>query len=245
VCYKYHQLIVRTLDVRSDLIFQMEVLIHNIPSSEVKYSLECDLASKAIKLFPLVFIEIKDFEETQTIEAKTEEEPQRVDVMGIDLSLKRIFAELKGHSEFKIDFKHNFLKFLFLNRMKERKILSIFLCGESGVGKTEFAKIITRALYPAEPLIKINFGNYSTEGVLNSLIGSPLGYLGSEEGGELINKISVSKSKIILIDEFEKATTSVFNFFYELLEDGIFTDRHGAAHNGTVKSFAQIGQQPW
>ena len=63
------------------------------------------------------------------------------------------------------------------------------------------------------------------------MIGSPLGYIGSEEGGELIKKMKFSKSKIILIDEFEKATPSVFNFFYELLEDGKFTDRHGIEHN--------------
>ena len=118
-----------------------------------------------------------------------------------------------------------------MNCINERKIFSIIICGESGIGKTEFAKILSNELYPNEPLIKINFGNYSTEGVLNSLIGSPLGYVGSDEGGELINKINLSKSKVILIDEFERATPNVYNFFYELLEDGIFTDRHGSEHN--------------
>ena len=97
--------------------------------------------------------------------------------------------------------------------------------------KKDFAKILSEILYPNQAIIKINFGNYSSEGVLNSLIGSPLGYIGSEEGGELINKIKNSKSKVILIDEFEKATPNVFNFFYELLEDGKFTDRHGREHD--------------
>lgn len=118
-----------------------------------------------------------------------------------------------------------------LNELGERKILSIFICGKSGIGKTEFAKILSKNMYPNESLIKINFGNYSTEGVLNSLIGSPLGHVGSEEGGELINKINTSRSKVILIDEFEKANPSVYNFFYELLEDGKFTDRHGIEHD--------------
>lgn len=63
------------------------------------------------------------------------------------------------------------------------------------------------------------------------MIGAPLGYIGSEEGGELINKIRESKSKVILIDEFEKASSSVFHFFYELLDDGKFTDRHGVEHH--------------
>ena len=73
-------------------------------------------------------------------------------------------------------------------------------------------------------IIKINLGNYKTQGAINSLIGSPKGYYGSERGGELSNKIKNSDSKVILIDEFEKADTDIFNFFYELLEDGKFTD---------------------
>lgn len=147
--------------------------------------------------------------------------------------------KLKGHDDFKRDFKFNLQKYMFLNKLGERKIFSIFLTGESGIGKTEFAKMLSEAMYPSEILIKINFGNYSNEGVLNSLIGSPLGYVGSEEGGELINKMKISNSKIILIDEFEKATPSVFHFFYELLEDGKFTDRHGIAHsmNGYIIIF--------
>ena len=140
-------------------------------------------------------------------------------------------SNLIGHDLFKEDFIQKYENFILLERIGVRKIFSVFLIGESGIGKTEFAKILSKSLYPDEELTKINFGNYSTEGVLNSLIGSPLGYVGSDEGGELIRKINSSKSKIILIDEFEKATPAVFNFFYELLEDGKFTDRHGVAHN--------------
>ena len=144
--------------------------------------------------------------------------------------IENIDNRLWGHKDFKKDFNFNFQKFVLLNELKKRKIFSIFLTGKSGIGKTEFAKILSETLYPDQTLIKINFGNYSNEGVLNSLIGSPLGYIGSEEGGELINKIRESKSKVILIDEFEKASSSVFNFFYELLDDGKFTDRHGVEH---------------
>ena len=125
------------------------------------------------------------------------------------------------------------LKEMFFNSGK------YLISGIGGIGKTEFAKIVSKKMYPNEDLIKINFGNYSTEGVLNSLIGAPLGYKGCEEGGELINKIKKSKSKVILIDEFEKATPSIYNFFYELLEDGVFTDRHGNRHdlNGYIIIF--------
>ncbi|MDG3131621.1 AAA family ATPase [Streptococcus suis] len=140
-------------------------------------------------------------------------------------------SDLIGHDVFKENFVQKYANFILLEKIGVRKIFSVFLIGESGIGKTEFAKILSKSLYPNEELIKINFGNYSTEGVLNSLIGSPLGYVGSDEGGELIRKINSTKSKVILIDEFEKATPAVFNFFYELLEDGKFTDRHGIAHN--------------
>lgn len=145
--------------------------------------------------------------------------------------IQEVASNLIGHDLFKEDFIQKYENFILLERIGVRKIFSVFLIGESGIGKTEFAKILSKSLYPDEELTKINFGNYSTEGVLNSLIGSPLGYVGSDEGGELIRKINSSKSKIILIDEFEKATPAVFNFFYELLEDGKFTDRHGVAHN--------------
>lgn len=103
----------------------------------------------------------------------------------------------------------------------------MLLCGKSGVGKTEVGRILQRVLYPDAPSIKINFGNYSGKGSLWSLIGSPKGYVGSEQGGELTNKIIHSKSKIIIIDELDKADESIFTFFYEMLEDGQYTDLDG------------------
>ena len=183
-----------------------------------------------VELFPFSFFQEVYMNDNDT----TEVENGSLIELNIDRVVSvatEICGKLRGHDVFKADFQHNLLKFSFLNRMGERKILSIILCGDSGVGKTEFAKIMSKTMFPGESLIKINFGNYSSEGVLNSLIGSPLGYVGSGEGGELINKICMSKSQVILIDEFEKATSSVFNFFYELLEDGEFTDRHGVVYD--------------
>ena len=106
----------------------------------------------------------------------------------------------------------------------------MLLLGPSGVGKTEAARILSDLLAPGQPLPKINFGNYSSKDSLNSLIGSPRGYIGSEEG-ELTLKIEASESGIILIDEFEKANPAVWNFFLDLLESGHFTDSQGAVHD--------------
>ena len=79
-------------------------------------------------------------------------------------------------------------------------------------------------------MIKINFGNYSAQDALNSLIGSPRGYIGSNKG-ELPDKLMRSRSKVILIDEFEKASKPVYNFFLQLLEEGKFTDSLGREYD--------------
>ena len=221
---------IRSLKIREYWAFQLEILFKRIINiKKISFIIEETFKDTAMEIFPLLFENVESIHSdiSNTIDEKEiiEEEKDYTEI------LNSMNSKLIGHERFKTDFKHNFSKFIFFNKMKQKMIFSILICGTSGVGKTEFAKIASKVMYPDDSLIKINFGNYSTEGVLNSLIGSPIGYIGSEEGGELINKISSSKSKIILIDEFEKATPSVYNFFYELLEDGKFTDRHGREHS--------------
>lgn len=135
-------------------------------------------------------------------------------------------SNLFGNDNFKKRLKEELIKYRLFNKIGEQPIFSVFICGESGIGKTEVARLLHNYLTPTEKMIKINFGNYSDENALSSLIGSPRGYVGSNKG-ELSEKILRSKSKIILIDEFEKASKPVFNFFLELLEDGNFTDSLG------------------
>lgn len=152
-----------------------------------------------------------------------------------DEGLKKIEESLTnnliGHNLFKKDFLNKLKDFPILYKLGEMKIFSLLICGNPGVGKTELARILHKTLYEESKMIKINLGNYKTQGALNSLIGSPIGFIGSERGGELSNKIRNSDSKVILIDEFEKADTDIFNFFYELLEDGKFTDLTGNEYN--------------
>lgn len=232
--------VIKTLKLRNDLILQFEILLHRIGRKcNVNFSVEEPHLQALNEIFPFIFEPAIELEENKKQKEKDPNDAAEIDVNILETQIEAICEKLKGHNDFKVDFRNNILKHCFLNQMNERKIFSIMLCGDSGIGKTEFAKITSEVLFPNEPLIKINFGNYSTEGVLNSLIGSPLGYIGSEEGGELINKINTSGAKLILIDEFEKATPSVYNFFYELLEDGIFTDRHGNPHdlNGYIIVF--------
>ncbi|MCM1540390.1 MAG: AAA family ATPase [Blautia sp.] len=103
-------------------------------------------------------------------------------------------------------------KFRVFNKLGHQPIFSTLIMGKSGIGKTELARILHRNLSPTEPFIKINFGNYSDQNALNSLIGSPRGYAGSNKG-ELTDKLLKSRSNVILIDEFEKSHQSVQNFF--------------------------------
>ena len=131
--------------------------------------------------------------------------------------------KLIGHSDFKSRLISQLKKFLVLNKIGERKIFSMFLLGKPGLGKTEIGKIISKTLNADSKIIKINFGNYSSQDALNSLIGSPAGYIGCE-GGELSKKVNSNKVGIIICDEFEKADSEIKNFFLELLEDGRFTD---------------------
>ncbi len=137
---------------------------------------------------------------------------------------------LFGNSKFKVRLKDELKKYRVFNRLGQQPIFSVLLCGEPGIGKTEVARLLHKKIAPNEPMITIHFGNYSAHDALNSLIGSPRGYIGSNKG-ELPDKLIHSRSKVILIDEFEKATPPVYNFFLQLLEDGKFTDSLGREYD--------------
>ncbi|OPB87463.1 AAA family ATPase [Elizabethkingia ursingii] len=134
--------------------------------------------------------------------------------------------KLYGHSKFKDDFQEQINTFKVFNKLGEHKILSLFLMGESGVGKTEVARVIFDCLKGEKKLAKINFGNYSNEFSLSSLIGSARGYIGSEDG-EIFMKVRETDVGVLLIDEFEKSNASLFNYFLNVLETGIMESSLG------------------
>ena len=141
---------------------------------------------------------------------------------------KRIKDELVGHETLKNDLEKKVLEFLyFYKKIKDQPILSFFLLGSSGLGKTEVARKIHNYLDEDNPIAKINFGNYSSESSLASLIGSPPGFKDSGEESDLIKKLKTSNSGVLIIDEFEKANKNVHNFFLQLLEEGKFDDAMG------------------
>ncbi len=105
---------------------------------------------------------------------------------------------------------------------------SFLLLGPSGVGKTETAKALTRLVYdnPAS-LVRLDMSEYSEAHAAVRLIGSPPGYVGYEEGGQLTGAIAREPYSLVLLDEIEKAHPKLFDLFLQLLDDGRLTDSSG------------------
>ena len=210
-------------------LFNFEQLFNSFGEN---ISFICDKTyEKDIKyIFRYIFDEFSDVEtESDEITDEVQETPVAksssvkkitdLDDTELDLFFSNFDARLYGHERFKEEFKELVTSFRVFNKLGEHKILSLFLMGDSGVGKTEVARTIHKALGSQAKLAKINFGNYSSHDALNSLIGSPLGYIGSD-GGELLKRVNESDVGLILIDEFEKADNAVFNYFLDVLENG-------------------------
>ena len=169
---------------------------------------------------------VKPFETELSIEIEKSQSLIDLSEEEFEKLTTNIQENLIGNLKFKSRLQEELRKYRVFNKLGYQPIFSALLCGSSGIGKTEVARILHNTLSPGESFIKINFGNYSDQNALSSLIGSPRGYIGSSKG-ELSEKLNNSKSRVILIDEFEKCDKQVQNFFLQLLEDGIFTDSLG------------------
>ena len=109
-----------------------------------------------------------------------------------------------------------------------RPIGSFIVLGPTGVGKTELCKALGEALFGDEDsLIRIDMSEYMEKYSVSRLIGSPPGYVGYEEGGQLTEKVRRKPYAVILLDEVEKAHPDVFNILLQILEDGRLTDGQG------------------
>ena len=109
-----------------------------------------------------------------------------------------------------------------------RPIGSFIFLGPTGVGKTELCKALGEALFGDEDsLIRIDMSEYMEKHAVSRMIGSPPGYVGHEEGGQLTEKVRRKPYAVILFDEVEKAHPDVFNVLLQILEDGRLTDGQG------------------
>jgi ATP-dependent Clp protease ATP-binding subunit ClpC len=109
-----------------------------------------------------------------------------------------------------------------------RPIGSFIFLGQTGVGKTQLAKVIARELFDSEDtLIRIDMSEYMEKFAISRLIGAPPGYVGYEEGGQLTEKVRRKPYCVVLLDEIEKAHPDVFNMMLQVLDDGYLTDSLG------------------
>lgn len=105
---------------------------------------------------------------------------------------------------------------------------SFIFLGPTGVGKTELSKALAEAIFgDEEEMIRIDMSEYMEKHTVSRLVGSPPGYVGYEEGGQLTEKVRRKPYSVVLFDEIEKAHPDVFNILLQILEDGILTDSHG------------------
>ena len=109
-----------------------------------------------------------------------------------------------------------------------RPIGSFIFLGPTGVGKTELCKSLAEAMFGDEnAIVKLDMSEYMEKHTVSKLIGSPPGYVGFDEGGQLTEKIRRKPYSVVLFDEIEKAHPDVFNMLLQILEDGVLTDSQG------------------
>ncbi len=129
----------------------------------------------------------------------------------------------------------------------ERPIGSFIFLGPTGVGKTELAKALAMALFDTEEnMVRIDMSEYMEKHAVSRLVGSPPGYIGYEEGGQLTEAIRRKPYAVLLFDEIEKAHPDVFNILLQLLDEGRLTDSHGRTvnfKNTVIIMTSNIGSQ--
>ncbi|MDR3552673.1 MAG: AAA family ATPase, partial [Clostridia bacterium] len=114
----------------------------------------------------------------------------------------------------------------------KRPVGSFIFLGPTGVGKTELSKALAEALFGDEnAIIRVDMSEYMEKHTVSRMIGSPPGYVGYDEGGQLTEKVRRKPYSVVLFDEIEKAHPDVFNILLQILEDGILTDSQGRKVN--------------
>ncbi len=248
----YNQSMIPEVDVDSEIIDLSALTEYNSIQSLMEQAISqfngipifiCDVSKREKLEYELRFIfdVFENIDESSFIKKERENHPVDNDKQIVSKKHRKIIDldndeltsffnefnnKLYGHSKFKDDFREQVNTFRIFNKLGEHKILSLFLMGESGVGKTEVARTIFNCLKGEKKLAKINFGNYSSEFSLSSLIGASRGYRDSEDG-EIFMKVRETDVGILLIDEFEKSNATLFNYFLNVLETGIMDSSLG------------------
>lgn len=110
----------------------------------------------------------------------------------------------------------------------KRRPASFIFVGPTGVGKTELVKVLSRELFDTvDPLIRLDMSEYMEKHAASKIVGSPPGYVGYDEAGQLTEKVRRKPYSVVLFDEIEKAHPDVMNILLQILDEGRITDSHG------------------
>lgn len=186
--------------------------LNNLKTSLVKQ--EVDEQDVAAVLSRWTKIPVEKLQETETQKLLTMAETLKQRVVGQDAAIEKVTHAIQVHRAGLADARKPIGSFLFL--------------GPTGVGKTEVAKALASFLFNNEhALIRIDMSEYMEKHTVARLIGSPPGYVGHEEGGQLTEQVRRHPYSVILFDEVEKAHTDVFNIFLQIFDEGHLTDGKG------------------
>jgi ATP-dependent Clp protease ATP-binding subunit ClpE len=117
-------------------------------------------------------------------------------------------------------------------KLSKKRPVSFIFVGPTGVGKTELVKALSESLFDDEgSLIRLDMSEYMEKHSVAKITGSPPGYVGYDDGGQLTEKVRRRPYSVILLDEIEKAHADVFNILLQILDDGRITDSHGKTVN--------------
>ena len=145
--------------------------------------------------------------------------------------LRNLEGELKKHivgQDVAVEAVANAVKRGRISLVPRKRPVSFIFSGPTGVGKTELVKVLASELFDSpETLIRLDMSEFMEKHAVSRIIGSPPGYVGYDEAGQLTEKIRRKPYSVILFDEIEKAHPDVLNILLQILDDGILTDSHG------------------
>ena len=145
--------------------------------------------------------------------------------------LRNLEGELKKHivgQDVAVEAVANAVKRGRISLVPRKRPVSFIFSGPTGVGKTELVKVLSSELFDSpETLIRLDMSEFMEKHAVSRIIGSPPGYVGYDEAGQLTEKIRRKPYSVILFDEIEKAHPDVLNILLQILDDGILTDSHG------------------
>ncbi len=231
--YRYHTLLERMNSIDNEILSAQEAgdfeKLANLKTEKFQIEGDVAVAEKEAKKAKVTFDDIAAVIEGWTkipVHKITESEARKL----LDLE-SRIHERVVGQDD-AVNAVSRAIRRGRADITTKKRPVSFIFAGPTGVGKTELVKTIAEVLFDSEDaLIRIDMSEYMEKHSVSRLIGSPPGYVGYDDAGQLTEKVRRKPYSVILLDEIEKAHPEVFNLFLQILDDGRVSDSHGKIIN--------------